>query len=80
MWAKHRRKTLLKAAFHLGVPLSSWLEKMWQDATLCCPVTASKVKGVVYDSGESLLISELNKTNTPLSSVLLQTCASNSQR
>ncbi len=38
------------------------------------------VKGVVYDSGESLLIFELNsQTNIPLSSVLFQTCASNSQ-
>ncbi len=32
------------------------------------------LKGVVYDSGESLLIFELNsQTSTPLSSVLLQT-------
>ncbi len=37
--------------------------------------------GVVYDSGESLLIFELNsQTNTPLPSVLLQTCVSNAQQ
>ncbi len=37
-------------------------------------------KGVVYNSGESLLIFEVNsQTNTPLPSVRLQTCASNSQ-
>ncbi len=38
------------------------------------------LKGVVYDSGESMLIFELNsQTNTPLPSVLLQTRASNAQ-
>ncbi len=37
-------------------------------------------KGEVYDSGESLLIFELNsQTNTPLPSVLLQTRTSNAQ-
>ncbi len=39
-----------------------------------------RLKGVVYDSGENLLIFELNsQTNTLLPSVLLQTRASNSQ-
>ncbi len=38
------------------------------------------LKGVVYNSAESLLIFELSsQTNTPLSSVLLQTPASNAQ-
>ncbi len=38
------------------------------------------LKGVVYDSGESLFIFELNsQTNTALPSVLLQTNTSNSQ-
>ncbi len=40
----------------------------------------SYIKGVVYDTGESLLIFELNsQTNRPLSSVLLQTRTSNAQ-
>ncbi len=38
------------------------------------------LKGVVYDSGESLLIVELNsQTNTLLPSVLLQTRTGNAQ-
>ncbi len=38
------------------------------------------IKGVVYDSGESMLIFELNShTNTPLPSVLLQTRTSTAQ-
>ncbi len=49
-------------------------------ASLNGPDAADKIKGVVYDSGETLLIFELkSQTNTPLPSVLLQTRASNAQ-
>ncbi len=45
-----------------------------------CWTVRLSLKGVVYDTGESLVIFELNsRTNTSLSSVLLQTCASNTQ-
>ncbi len=47
---------------------------------LVCKDSYAEVKGVIYDSGESLLIFELNsQTNTPLPSVLLQARARNAQ-
>ncbi len=52
---------------------SSWVRQSFPEKT-------NVFKGVVYDSGESLLIFELNsQTNTPLPSVLLQTCVNNEQ-
>ncbi len=42
--------------------------------------TTARFKSVVYDSGGSMLIFELNsQTNTPHPSVLLQICMSNAQ-
>ncbi len=55
-------------------------EGRWSDTLLYPSCLACIIKGVVYDSGESLLVFALNsQTNTPLPSVLLQTHANNAQ-